>query len=62
MSRLQQEIDSEGRQRQELDSKVAKMSQLLSTGQEALQQEKKTVEMLRQQLANSPAKVRIKQK
>lgn len=51
MSKLREQIESESRMREEMDAKVAKMSQLLATGQEALQQEKKTVEMLRQQLA-----------
>ena len=41
-----------------MDEKVAKMNQLLTTGQEALQQEKKTVEMLRQQIVSqTPTKV-----
>ena len=34
------------------DEKVAKMNQLLTTGQEELQQEKKTVEMLRQKIVS----------
>ena len=34
------------------------MNQLLATGQEALAQEKKTVELLRQQIGDSPTKVR----
>ena len=56
--RLRQEVEVEMRLRQELDEKVARMNQLLSTGQEALQQEKKTVEMLRQQIVSqTPTKV-----
>ena len=34
------------------------MNQLLTTGQEALAQEKKTVELLRQQIGDTPTKVR----
>merc|ERR1712051_1146357 len=47
-----EEIDTKVRVRKDLDEKVAKMNQLLTTGQEALQQEKKTVEMLRQQIVS----------
>jgi len=57
VTRLREEIHVEIQLRQELDEKVARMNQLLSTGQEALQQEKKTVEMLKQQLLSiNPAK------
>merc|ERR1711962_1441555 len=52
VKKLQDEIDTEVRLRKDLDEKVAKMNQLLTTGQEALQQEKKTVEMLRQQIVS----------
>ena len=55
---LKQKIESETQLRQDLDEKVAKMNQLLATGQEALVQEKKTVELLKQQLGDSsPTKV-----
>ena len=58
VKKLQDEIDTEVRLRKDLDEKVAKMNQLLTTGQEALQQEKKTVEMLRQQIVSqTPTKV-----
>jgi len=50
---LKQKIESETQLRQDLDEKVAKMNQLLATGQEALVQEKKTVELLKQQLGDS---------
>ena len=50
LKKLRDQVSSEVQLRSELDEKVAKMNQLLTTGQEALQQEKKTVEMLRQQL------------
>jgi len=52
VKKLQDEIETEVRLRKDLDEKVAKMNQLLTTGQEALQQEKKTVEMLRQQIVS----------
>jgi len=52
VTKLQEQIDTEVRVRKDLDEKVAKMNQLLTTGQEALQQEKKTVEMLRQQIVS----------
>merc|ERR1712083_769961 len=51
VTKLQEQIDTEVRVRKDLDEKVAKMNQLLTTGQ-ALQQEKKTVEMLRQQIVS----------
>ena len=58
VTKLQEQIDTEVRVRKDLDEKVAKMNQLLTTGQEALQQEKKTVEMLRQQIVSqTPTKV-----
>merc|ERR1739844_116556 len=50
---LKQKIESESQLRHDLDEKVAKMNQLLETGQEALAQEKKTVELLKQQLGDS---------
>ena len=58
---MKQKIEAETQLRQELDEKVAKMNQLLATGQEALAQEKKTVELLRQQVASpqTPVKVSI---
>merc|ERR1719362_1145609 len=52
VTKLQEQINTEVRVRKDLDEKVAKMNQLLTTGQEALQQEKKTVEMLRQQIVS----------
>ena len=52
VAKLQEQIDTEVRVRKDLDEKVAKMNQLLTTGQEALQQEKKTVEMLRQKIVS----------
>ena len=58
---MQSQYDGERQKRAELEVQLAKMKQLLSTGQEALQQEQKTVEMLRQQVTtpspNSAAKV-----
>ena len=58
LKRLKSEAESETRLKKDLEDKVAKMSQLLTTGQEALNQEKKTVEMLRQQiLSQTPVKV-----
>ena len=58
VTKLQEQINIEVRVRKDLDEKVAKMNQLLTTGQEALQQEKKTVEMLRQQIVSqTPTKV-----
>ena len=59
---MKQKIEAETQLRQDLDEKVAKMNQLLATGQEALAQEKKTVELLRQQLASpeTPVKVSIR--
>merc|ERR1712029_490234 len=60
VKKLQDEIDTEVRLRKDLDEKVAKMNQLLTTGQEALQQEKKTVEMLRQQIVSqTPTKASV---
>jgi len=55
---LKQKIEAETQLRQDLDEKVAKMNQLLATGQEALAQEKKTVELLRQQLASPETPVK----
>ena len=52
VTKLQEQIDTEVRVRKDFDEKVAKMNQLLTTGQEVLQQEKKTVEMLRQQIVS----------
>ena len=64
MQTLQSQYDCERQKRGDLEVQLAKMKQLLSTGQEALQQEQKTVEMLRQQMLvtstpspNSAAKV-----
>lgn len=57
MNNMREQIQKEVQLRKELDDKLAKMNQLLSTGQEALQQEKKTVEMLRQQLIQPNQKV-----
>ena len=59
MIRLRQEVEVEMRLRQELDEKVARMNQLLSTGQEALQQEKKTVDILRQQLMSPSTSAKV---
>ena len=53
MQRLQGQFDDEKQRRAELELQLAKMNQLLTTGQEALQQEQKTVEMLRQQVSSS---------
>jgi len=50
MQRLQIQFDGEKQKRADLEMQLAKMNQLLSTGQEALQQEQKTVDMLRQQV------------
>ena len=62
MQRLQIQFDGEKQKRADLEMQLAKMNQLLSTGQEALQQEQKTVDMLRQQVttgtsASNAAKV-----
>ena len=53
MQKLQSQFDDEKQRRSELELQLAKMNQLLTTGQEALQQEQKTVEMLRQQVLTS---------
>ena len=50
MQRLQSQFDGEKQKRADLEMQLAKMNQLLSTGQEALPQEQKTVDMLRQQV------------
>ena len=47
---MQIQFDGEKQKRADLEMQLAKMNQLLSTGQEALQQEQKTVDMLRQQV------------
>ena len=57
---LRQKVEEETQLRQELDQKVVKMNQLLTTGQEALAQEKKTVELLKQQMASSSPQTPIK--
>ena len=58
VKKLQEQIETEVRLRQDTDEKLAKMNQLLATGQEALQLEKKTVELLRQQVVSqTPTKV-----
>ena len=51
-------LDTEKRGRADLEGKVAEMNQIISTAQEALQQEQKTVELLRQQITK-PDKVRL---
>merc|ERR1712122_224977 len=43
LQRLQGQFDDEKQRRAELELQLAKMNQLLTTGQEALQQEQKTV-------------------
>ena len=58
VKKLQEQIETEVRLRQDTDEKLAKMNQLLATGQEALQLEKKTVELVRQQVVSqTPTKV-----
>ena len=57
---MRQKVEEETQLRQELDQKVVKMNQLLTTGQEALAQEKKTVELLKQQMASSSPQTPIK--
>ena len=53
MAVLKSNFDSEKRCRADLESKVVQMNQIISTAQEALQQEQKTVELLRQQIPKS---------
>jgi len=53
---LRVNLDTEKRCRSDLEGKVAQMNQIISTAQEALQQEQKTVELLRQQ-ASKPDKM-----
>ena len=53
MAVLKNNFDSEKRCRADLESKVVQMNQIISTAQEALQQEQKTVELLRQQIPKS---------
>merc|ERR1719322_1905146 len=55
MQRLQGQFDDEKQRRAELELQLAKMNQLLTTGQEALQQEQKTVDMLRQKVTSAPS-------
>merc|ERR1712029_518291 len=55
LQRLQIQFDGEKQRRVDLELQLAKMNQLLSTGQEALQQEQKTVDMLRQQVTSAPS-------
>merc|ERR1712062_219049 len=55
LQRLQMQFDGEKQRRVDLELQLAKMNQLLSTGQEALQQEQKTVDMLRQQVTSAPS-------
>ena len=50
MEVLKNNFDTEKRCRADLESKVVQMNQIISTAQEALQQEQKTVELLRQQI------------
>ena len=50
MEELKNNFDTEKRCRADLESKVVQMNQIISTAQEALQQEQKTVELLRQQI------------
>merc|ERR1712154_590789 len=53
MEVLKNNFDTEKRCRADLESKVVQMNQIISTAQEALQQEQKTVELLRQQIPKS---------
>ena len=46
MASLRAKLESERTKSQDLGSRVAKLGQALSTSQEALQQEKKTVDLL----------------
>lgn len=50
MESLKDTLETEKRGRSDLEGKVAQMNQIISTAQEALQQEQKTVELLRQQV------------
>ena len=50
MESLKDTLEKEKRGRSDLEGKVAQMNQIISTAQEALQQEQKTVELLRQQV------------
>ena len=50
MESLKDTLETEKRCRSDLEGKVAQMNQIISTAQEALQQEQKTVELLRQQV------------
>jgi len=51
--RLLKEIESLKEGKSELGLQVARMNQLVTAGQEALQQEQKTVDLLREQLAKA---------
>ena len=53
MGSLKNSLDKEKNCRSELEAKVAQMNHIISTAQEALQQEQKTVELLRQQISKS---------
>ena len=57
MGSLKTNLETEKRCRADLEGKVVQMNQIISTAQEALQQEQKTVELLRQQVSK-PDKVR----
>merc|ERR1711992_409347 len=50
VKKLQEQIETEVRLRQDTDDKLAKMNQLMATGQEALQLENSEVKKLQEQI------------
>jgi chromosome segregation ATPase len=53
MGSLKNNLDKEKHCRSDLETKVAQMNHIISTAQEALQQEQKTVELLKQQISKT---------
>jgi uncharacterized coiled-coil protein SlyX len=53
MGSLKTNLDKETHCRSDLETKVAQMNQIISTAQEALQQERKTVDLLKQQMSKT---------
>ena len=53
MGSLKNNLDKEKNCRTDLEAKVAQMNHIISTAQEALQQEQKTVDLLKQQISKA---------
>ena len=53
MGSLKNNLEKEKNCRSDLEGKVAQMNHIISTAQEALQQEQKTVELLKQQISKT---------